>query len=60
MTSRNSKPLLGGTNNERPGTQHLSHIYKRKLAALEQGREKTRAFKQAMMQEVFAGKTRLI
>ena len=30
------------------------------LAALEQRREKTRALKQAMMQELLTGKTRLI
>jgi type I restriction enzyme S subunit len=30
------------------------------LAALEQRREKTRALKQAMMQELLTGKTRLV
>jgi type I restriction enzyme S subunit len=35
-------------------------VGKPELAALEQRREKTRALKQAMMQELLTGRTRLI
>jgi type I restriction enzyme S subunit len=46
-----------------PETQRVTRLYEQEqaeLAALEQRREKTRALKQAMMQELLTGKTRLV